>query len=152
MIDISLNQILLTLGWLIGFGLLLLGGRYGVSWLRIKVGATQFDQINAVVQNAVLAAEQMLKNGDLAKDERFKFVLGIVQGYFPKVTQEMIEVYIEAAVAALNLALRDAPAPAPALEYFTGGAEGWTRESTLDDATIERIADAVALAILKANG
>ncbi len=72
------------------------------SWVRSKVGAERYSQIKDDVLDAIQAAEKLWKNGDLADDERYAWVLARLQERFPNLKETQIQVFIESAIWGLK--------------------------------------------------
>lgn len=76
-----------------------------IPWLKNKIGADKVDQIVNWVKQAVLFAQQTMwnENGENRKAYVIKFVKEMCDKYHVNITEEQINVLIEAAVKQMKI-------------------------------------------------
>lgn len=103
-------DILVSLG--IAFGLaavaalLVIGLKYGIDFLKAKIGEAKFHQIVGYAELAVRAAEQVGIRLNYSNEEKKSFVLGTVRKYADQFgieyDEQFLDDLIEAAVQKMN--------------------------------------------------
>lgn len=98
-------------------GLIFMGGL--LFWVgRQTGGAASLGDATGQVRDAaevafelVSAAEQLMRTGQIERDERFDWVYRQLEAYVPGLTEDQLEVVIESAVLWLNVGLREMRKP-----------------------------------------
>lgn len=103
-------ELLVSLG--IGAGLIalaiavLLGLKYGIDYLKVKIGETKFNQIVGYAELAVRAAEQLGIRLSYTNEEKKSLVLGAVRKYMGELgiayDEQFLDDLIESAVQRMN--------------------------------------------------
>jgi hypothetical protein len=93
-------------------------------WLRAKVGAETYDQILGYVVDAVKAAEQLAKSGQIDPSLRKSWVMDAVTEKFPQLSGINVQVLLESAVMGLKLAQAAHYAPTLTISAETDDADG----------------------------
>lgn len=96
---------------LYGAAMLILGG--ALFWVGKRSGAAasvmgaqgQIREAAEVAFEVVSAAEQLMRTGQLGRDERFGWTYEQLRRYVPGLTEEQLEMVIESAVLWLNVGL-----------------------------------------------
>lgn len=76
---------------------------FAARYMRTVLGDAKFKELTETIRTYIQAAEQMAKSGQLAKDERFDWVVTQIAAKFPQLSKATIAAYVESAVYALNL-------------------------------------------------
>lgn len=81
-----------------------------VVWLRtrpqnVSEAITSLQEVSAVAQTAVAAAEQLWTTGKLPRDARFDYALSLLEAEFPALQREHLIAALEAAVFWLKTGL-----------------------------------------------
>jgi hypothetical protein len=81
-----------------------------VVWLRtrpqnVSEAISSLQEVSAVAQTAVAAAEQLWTTGKLPRDERFTYALDLLETEFPALKREHLIAALEAAVFWLKTGL-----------------------------------------------
>ncbi len=81
-----------------------------VVWLRtrpqnVSEAITSLQEVSAVAQTAVAAAEQLWTTGQLPRDARFDYALSLLEAEFPALKREHLIAALEAAVFWLKTGL-----------------------------------------------
>lgn len=77
---------------------------YVIPYIKAKIAADKYSELIDTIERAVRAAEQTIGagNGPVKKDEVMAFILEYVSKEGIKVTQDVIDQLIEAAVFSMN--------------------------------------------------
>lgn len=96
---------LFAVGTLFTIGLLL-GLKFGIEYLKVKIGEAKFDQIVGYAELAVRAAEQLGIRFSYSNEEKKSLVLGTVRKYMDQLgidyDEQFLDDLIEGAVQRMN--------------------------------------------------
>ena len=101
-----MEKIIYNLVMLVVMILTALVSRYLIPILRSKIGETNYSMVYSLVEDAVLMAQQVLKEepGEGRKKFVINYVTAKLEEYGIRIDQEQVDVMIEAAVKRMKLA------------------------------------------------
>ena len=103
-------ELLVSLGIFVGVALaaigLLLALKFGIDFLKVKIGEAKFNQVVSYVELAVRAAEQLGVRFNYTSEEKKALVLGAARKYMAQIgidyDEDFLEALLEGAVQKMN--------------------------------------------------